>query len=408
MKKPVVIGLAALAVVALVGAGTYRVLQSQRKAAALAAQPEAAASAAAARVLELPAEDLLPVRRMELQRRIEFSGSVRATQSTFVKARVAADVRMLNVREGDRVRMGQVLVQQDTTEFDWRVRQADQQAQAARAQLEIAQRTLANNKALVAQGFISSTALESSASNEAAAQATLQAALAGLELARKSRADTTLTAPMNGLVSQRLVQPGERIGVDTRILEIVDLSRLEIEAALAPEDVAGVRVGQPAHLTVDGASGEIGARVARINPSAQAGSRTVPVYLQVDSHPALRHGLFARGGIEAERRAVLAVPAAALRSDRADPYVYVAQPDRIVSQTVRTGMRGTADGREWVEVTQGLSEGARVVAGSVGPLPEGVRWKPAAAGSGPTRGTAAGGTPGQSPAASAPASAAAR
>lgn len=377
MKKPLVITLAALALLALVAGGSYRVLQSQRKAATLAGAPAQAASAAAARVLEIPADDLLTARRIDLQRRIEFSGSVRAAQSSFVKARVAGEVRTLAVREGDRVRAGQVLVQQDTTEFDWRVRQADQQAQAAKAQLDIAQRALANNKALVAQGFISPTALESSVSNEAAAQANLQAALAGLELARKSRADATLTAPMSGLVSQRLVQPGERVGVDTRILEIVDLTALEIEAAMAPEDVAAVQVGQAARVSVDGVPVEIGARVARINPAAQAGSRTVPVYLKLDPHPALRHGLFARGAVEADRRPVLAVPSLALRQDRADPYVLMARDDRIVVQTVRTGSRGTADGVEWVEVTQGLAEGTRVLAGTVGNLPEGVRWKPA-------------------------------
>ncbi len=81
--------------------------------------------------------------------------------------------------------------------------------------------------------------------------------------------------------------------------------------------------------------------------------------------------------MEADRRPVLAVPSLALRQDRADPYVLMAQGDRIVVQTVRIGSRGTADGVEWVEVTQGLAEGTRVLSGTVGNLPEGVRWKPA-------------------------------
>ena len=373
---------AALVVLVLAGA-IGRSLSARRAEQAAANVPKPAA------VLELSAADIVTAAPVELARVVDISGGVRAVNSAFVKARVAGEIRSIAVREGEAVRAGQPLVQQDTTEFELRVRQAEQQAQAARSQLEIAQRTLANNKALVAQGFISPTALDTAVSTEQGAQANLQAALAAVELARKARGDATLTAPIRGLVAQRLAQPGERVPVDARILEIVDLSRLELEAALAPDDVAALRIGSVARLTVDGIADPIVARVARINPSAQAGSRSVMVYLALDPHPALRQGLFARGRIELDKRRVLALPASAVRADRAEPYVLALDGDRIVARSVVLGQRGESGGSEYVEITRGLADGARVLAGTAGAAGEGLAWRTAssAAASAPARAT---------------------
>jgi len=368
---------AVAAAVVLVIAGAVGRLVIDRRAAQMAAQAPKAAP-----VLALSDSDIAVAATRELERAIDISGSVRAVNSAFVKSRVAGEITRIAVREGEPVKAGQLLVQQDTTEFDWRVRQAEEQARSARAQLDIAQRTLANNRALVTQGFISPTALDTAVSNEAAAQANLLAAQAAVEIAKKARGDTALTAPLSGLVAQRLAQPGERIGVDVRILEIVDLSRLEIETALAPDDVAALRLGAPARLTVDGIGEPVTARVARINPSAQAGSRTVPVYLALDAHPALRQGLFARGRITIERRRVVALPASAIRLDRADPYVLVLEGGLIQARPVRTGLRsqaGNVEAVELVEIVQGLAEGARVLAGSVGAVADGTAWRGAAA-----------------------------
>lgn len=337
-----------------------------RKAAAPAA-PAASPSAAAPVALELTPDDLVSAKLQPLSRQVEVSGSIKAVQSAMVKARVPGELRQLTVREGDAVRAGQLLGQIDTTEYDWRIKQAEQQAQAAKAQVEIAERTLANNKALVAQGFISPTALEAAESTAQGARASQHAALAAVELARKSRADAQLVAPIAGLVSQRLAQAGERVALDARILEIVDLSRLELEAAMAPQDVALLRPGARAQLKVDGMAEPVGAQVARINPSATAGARTVTVYFAIAPHPALRQGLFAQGRADAGTREALAVPASAVRRDQPQPYVLITEGNLAQQRTVKLGLSGLSDqGEDLLELTQGLAAGTEVLAGRVG------------------------------------------
>jgi RND family efflux transporter MFP subunit len=321
--------------------------------------------------LELATSDIVAARTVPLARTLEVSGGLKAVNSAIVKARIAAEVKTLTVREGDSVKAGQRLGTLDTTEAEWRLRQAEQNASSARAQLDIARRTLENNRALVAQGFISPTGLQTSVSNEAAAQATYQAALAAAELARKSRGDAALVAPISGMVSQRLVQPGERVALDTRLLEIVDLSQLELEASVAPQDVVALAVGQPALLHIDGIATPLVARVARINPSAQAGSRAIPVYLAIAAHPALRQGLFARGRIETGRQTVLAVPLSAVRSDLSQPYVLQVDDGKAVLKTVELGQRGEVDGQPWVAIGGGIAEGALLLTGSAGAVRDG-------------------------------------
>lgn len=379
--KKLILILVALAVLAL---AAFKVSQSRRAAAESAVAASAAASAPQA--LELASSDIVVARLVELTRAVEVTGSIKAVRSAFVKARVAGELKVLSVREGDRVTAGQALGQIDTTEFDWRVRQAEQQAEASRAQLDVTERTLVNNKALVAQGFISPTALDTSLSNASGARASLQAALAAVELARKSRADASLVAPIGGLVAQRLAQPGERVPLDARILEIVDLSRLEMEAAVSPQDLPALAIGAPAQLQVDGLATPVAARVARINPSTSAGARTVAVYLSLDSHPALRQGLFARGSVEAGRQAALSLPESAVRMDQPRPYVLAVEAGRAVQRNVTLGARGQVGGQAMVEIAQGLADGAEVLASQAGAVRPGtLLQRPAAPASAASR-----------------------
>lgn len=325
-------------------------------------------------VVELAASDVVRAEVRTLTRGLPVSGSIKAVNSAIVKARVPGELLEVVPREGDAVKAGEVVARIDRVEAQARLKQAQDQADAAQAQIDIAERQFNNNKALVDQGFISKSALDTSGNNLAAARATHQAALAAVDLARKSLEDTVLRAPISGLVSQRLAQPGERVAVDGRILEIVDLSRLEMEASLSAADSVDLRVGQQASLQVEGSPRPVAARVARINPSAQAGSRSVLAYLAIADTTGLRQGLFAQGTVNVGSTSALAVPLSAVRTDRPAPYVQVVEGGKVAHKEVQTGERGDVDKVTWVGVT-GLAPGATVILGHVGPLREGTQVK---------------------------------
>jgi RND family efflux transporter MFP subunit len=364
-------------VVALIAGLVLRTLKLRKT-----EQAAVAAAAAVPTVLELNPSDLVVVHQQDLQRTLSISGGLKAVNSAFVKAKVAAELKALSVREGDAVKAGQVIGQLDTSEFDLRLRQADQTALAAKAQVDMAQRTLTNNRALVTQGFISPTALETSLSMEASAQASYLAAVAAVDLARKAKGDALLVSPLSGVVSQRLVQPGERVAVDAKVVEVVDLARIELEAAVAPEDVVNVRVGQVASVSLDGRAQPYAATVSRINPSTQAGSRAVLVYLAVQSpgDGALRQGLFARGSINLERQTALLVPVTAVRIDQARPYVLAVVDGKVSQRSVVLGTRGdmTVDGRVEAAVelsADSIKAGTAVLRGTVGNMRDGTAVK---------------------------------
>jgi RND family efflux transporter MFP subunit len=367
MKKSTLWILSAVAVTVLLAAGAR--WSSQR-----AKAPPSPPAAPSVPTIELAQGDVFTAQTRTLTLGMPVSGALKASQSAFIKARVAGELMDLTVREGDRVQAGQVLARVEPTEFQARVRQAQQQADAARAQVDIAQRQFDNNQALVNQGFISQTALISSQASLNGAKATHMAALAALDMARKSLDDATLRSPLSGVVSQRLAQAGERVAVEARVVEVIDLSQLELEAALPASDAAQVRVGMTAQLNIEGQAQPVPAKVLRINPSAQAGSRSVVVYLGVAGGEGLRQGLFAQGSLGTQSLQVLALPITSVRTDKPQPYVQVVQDGAVRHVTVQPGARSESEQQTWLAVT-GLTEGAQVLAASVGAVREGVRVK---------------------------------
>jgi RND family efflux transporter MFP subunit len=363
----------ALVVIALAG-GVWRALsakKTQQLAATDAAQTQGQ--------IEFSQNDVFTAEVREITQGLGVSGTVKALNYAVIKARVAGEVKEITVREGDAVTAGQVLARIDPVEYQRRFEQAQEQASAAKSQMEIAQRQWDTNKALVDQGFISKTALDNSLASFQGAVASHKAAIAGADVARKSLDDSVLRAPFSGVIAVRAAQRGERVGIDARVLELVDLRQLEVEAPLSPSDSLDVKMGQTARLQIEDRADLITAHVTRMSPSAQAGSRSVFVYLTLDQPAGLRHGLFAKGTLGLMNSQVLAVPLTAVRTDHPSPYVQVVEKVgeamQVRHQTVEMGIRGNdasgKDPQDWVAV-KGLPVGSVVLKGQVGAMREGM------------------------------------
>ena len=355
-----------LAVVIAIGVGRALVKRNTQQSEAT----QAAQLLQTAPVYELVPADWMTATNVSLTQTVAVSGSIKALQSAMVKARVAGELQGLDKREGQSVREGEVVARVVSPDAGARVRQAEQQAQAAKAQTDIAQRTHDNNLALVAQGFISNTALQNSLSQLASAQANHRAALAALDIARQSLSDTALRAPLSGQISARLAQNGERVAVEARVVEIVDLSAFELEAALSPVDAARVQTGQTVELRVEGRTEPLKATVSRINPSVQAGSRSVLVYLRIPSASGLRQGLFAEGHILTGQQNAVAVPASAVRNDKPAPYIQTVQDGQVRHWPAVATSQGLFKDEPMIGI-QGLPTGTAVLRAQTGLIREG-------------------------------------
>ncbi len=351
--------------VALLGAGAFHTWQSRVQQKQLIERQQQAQQNRP--VVQLAPSDLVTAQVLPLTLGLPISGQTKAVNSAFVKARVAGELQQLQVREGDFVQAGQWIAKIDSTENVARLRQAQQQAQAAKAQVDIAQRSFDNNRALVDQGFISKTGLDASSSNLAAAQATYLAAQAGVDVLQKAVDDAVLRAPIAGQVAQRLAQNGERVSVDSRILEIIDVRKLELEASVGVAEAMQIRVGQAAQLRFEGAEQTVAAQLVRINPSATPGSRAVMVYLAISGNTALRQGLYAQGLLATGQVTTLALPLSAIRTDKPNPYVQAVVGDRVRHIPVVLGARGERKQETMVAVS-GLEAGTVVLAAGVGPM----------------------------------------
>jgi len=354
-RKPILLSL--LVLLALGATGGFMAIKDQS-----AKANEAGKKDAPPVTLEFAPGDISVVALRALSQGVSVSGSLSPVTQATVKSTIGGEVRRVLVREGESVRQGSVVAEIDGTEARTRLDAALADLAERRARLDIAARNRDTNQGLLKQSFISQNAFDQLQSTYQASQAAVQWAEAQVKLARQASADTLVRAPMAGTVAKRLVNGGERVGVDAPLLQLVDLSRLELEATVPASDVARIGTGQIVRFMVDGfGARQFEGKVARINPVAESGTRAIKLFVTVpNSDASLRGGMFAQGVVTVSQSAAMpVVPLSAVFEEAAQSYVFTVEGGKLAKRALTLGLKDEGSGL--VEATSGLSVGIAVV-----------------------------------------------
>lgn len=313
--------------------------------------------------VELAAAEVAMAERRSLVRRLPVSGNIASMLKTTLKSRVPGEVLEVNVREGEAVKAGDVLARIDTRSLEAQVASARAALEKSSADLEIARLNHANSVRLFEKKVLAQNELDTKKSLFDAAAAARKLSAAQLRLAEIALEDALVLAPFDAVIARRYQDPGGKVSPDTPLFEVVDLTHMELRAAAPAAEIPAVRPGQIARVRVDGyGNEEFSARLERVNPSAEQGSRLVLLYLALDNTDGrLRDGMFAQGWLLVEQtEPVVAVPATAILNEAGLDYVMLIEDGRLQRRPVRLGTVATEDG--WVEVREGLVAGDRLLA----------------------------------------------
>lgn len=284
---------------------------------------------------------VVPVRRGTLESVDHVLGEVLGAEEAEIAPRVSGEVREVLVREGDRVRRGAVLARLDTQELDDAVAAAEADAGAAQVAREAQAASTARDSVLFENHAISQEQWEHAQAARSAADARLQVARRHLDQARARVGYAVARAPFDGVVSARLVDPGD-LGVPGRpMLRMVRQSSVRVRGSLPPALLTRVRQGTPVDLTLG--DDRLRTAVSRVFPAMQ-GSHLATFEIDVsDPLSGFVSGATVGVDLHLESGEGLLVPLDALLEGSAGAHAFVVDPGtaggdslRVLPVTVRT------------------------------------------------------------------------
>jgi membrane fusion protein (multidrug efflux system) len=285
------------------------------------------------------------VRSERLSTQLNALGTARANEAVEIAPKISNIVTAIHFRDGERVQIGQVLV-----ELDGAQARADlAEAEAARAESES---QVNRSKELYATHALSESQFEQ-------LEATLKANTARVASARARLADTVVRAPFSGRVGLRRVSVGSLVNSGTTMTTLDDISVIKLDFSVPENFLSSLREG----LKVTASAAAFPAReftgtVASVDSRVDPVTRSVTVRAMVpNADGALKPGMFLNVHLARDERDAMMIPEAALVPEQSRQFLYVVEGGRALRREVRIGRREPGK----VEVVAGLKPGERII-----------------------------------------------
>lgn len=284
-------------------------------------------------------------------------GTIRAVHETSIGSKLMARVVEANIKAGQPVKKGEVLIRLDETDLQARL----QQAKAALASTEAARSQAASDEkrygTLVTSGAVprqqheeAVTALRTAEANLSRAQETINEVQATLDWA-------TIRSPIDGMIVDKRVDVGDMVTPGQMLVTLFDPTRMQLVASVRESLTRRLQVGNDVMVQVEGLDKECSGTVSEIVPEAQSASRTFQVKVTGPCPPGIYSGMFGRILIPLDEEQILVIPRQAVRAIGQLELVEIAADGKPMVRAIRTG-RVLGDD---IEVLSGLREGEQVV-----------------------------------------------
>lgn len=314
------------------------------------------------KTIEVASMEVMQVRRQTYSQEIRINGFIQPARRVTLTARLSGTLASVEVDVGTSVRAGDVIARFDTEALTLSLNRLAATTDAKAATLLRAQKDLERTRSLAATGGVAQAKLTEVETDVAVLKAELRALQAEQAEAQRALNDAVVTAPFDGIVNSRRINPGQAVSINTELFEIVDIAQLDLVALIPPQESAGLSIGQTASIKVEGLPEKaLLARLDRISPAALDNSRSLQIYLRLEyAVPGLRGGMFGHGSLQIDNHGdILAVPAAAITREGGEAFVRTVIDGVVRRQPIVPG--AARIGEDLVEVRAGLNEGDVVI-----------------------------------------------